>query len=42
MNFTNVNIKEFIDYVITFNNVDEIPVTFFESLTKGEAMQALQ
>jgi len=24
MNFTNMNIKDFIDYIITFNNVDDI------------------
>jgi hypothetical protein len=24
MNFTNMNIKNFIDYIITFNNIDDI------------------
>ena len=24
MNFTNMNIKDFIDYIITFDNVDDI------------------
>jgi len=24
MNFTNMNIKNFIDYIITFDNVDDI------------------
>jgi hypothetical protein len=35
MNFTNMNIKNFIDYIITFDNVDDILETCKTQSEKG-------
>ena len=41
MNFTNMNIKDFIDYIITFDNVDDILDTCKTQSEKGSIFERL-